>query len=135
MVVYVSDGDSLSVSVWLGSTQLLDNVQIPVGSKGSKSNFTLSSLNLDPSTDPRDITCKATASGQEYTDTTQLVYLPENPFNGSSVKIDRGSGYLKIQYEAGQPWKTVLPFGFYDVSPLALGPLTPGVLEMLKIRG
>lgn len=119
MVVYVSDGEPLSVSVWLGSTRLLENVQIPVGSKGSKSNFTLSSLGLEPSTDPHEMFCKATgASGQEYTDTTQLVYLPKNPYNGSSVKIDRGTGYLKVHYEAGQPWKTVLPFGFYDVSPL-----------------
>jgi len=23
---------------------------------------------------------------------------------------------LKVQYDAGQEWKQVLPFGFYDVS-------------------
>lgn len=106
----------MSVSVWLGSTPLLEDVQVALGSKGTRSNFTLSSLGLDPSTNPHDVTCVANLAGEDYTDTTQLVYLPENPYNGSSVKIDRETGYLKVQYEAGEPWETVLPFGFYDVS-------------------
>ena len=114
-VVYANDGESMSVSVWIGSDQLLENVQVAVGCKGTKSNFTLSSLGLDPSTDPREVTCKAYIGDQEYCDYTELVYLPENPSNGSSVKIDRDSGYLKVQYDAGGAWKTVMPYGFYDV--------------------
>lgn len=87
-----------------------------MGSKGVQANFSLSSLGLEPSSDPHSITCTATLAGQEYTDETRLMYLPENPYNGSTVKIDRKTGYLKVQYEAGQAWRTVLPFGFYDVS-------------------
>lgn len=115
--VYASEdnGHSLSVSVWLGSSQLLQDVDVALGAKGYQANFTLSSLGIDPSTDPRELTCIANLEGQEYKDTTQLLYLPENPYNGSSVKIDRETGYLKVQYEANGAWKTILPFGFYDV--------------------
>lgn len=116
--MYAQDGEHLSVSVWLDSTALLEGVQVPVGAKGVQANFTLSSLGLDPSTEAHSITCTATLSDQEYKDVTQLMYLPENPYNGSSVKIDRKTGYLKVKYEAGQAWETVLPFGFYDVSPV-----------------
>lgn len=113
--VYVSGDQQLSVSVWLGSTALVESLQIPLGAVASSSPFSLSDLGIDPSTDAHDITCVATYGDQEYTDRTQLMYLPENPYNGSSVKVDRVTGYLKVQYEAGQPWETVLPFGFYDV--------------------
>ena len=97
------------------STHVLEGVQVPIGASGTLANFTLSELGLSPSTDPTSITCTAQHGNTSYTDTTELMYLPENPYNGSSVKIDRKTGYLKVQYQAGQEWKQVLPFGFYDV--------------------
>jgi hypothetical protein len=122
LTVFGHEGDSLTVSVSLDSTTVVDGIQISVGSSGSTANFSLSDLGLSPSTDPSRITCTATMGNQTYTDTTDLLYLPENPYNGSSVKIDRKTGYLKVQYEAGQEWEKVLPFGFYDVgSPLLDG--------------
>ena len=105
----------MNVSVWLDSDQFLQDVQVPIGSSGTMANFTLAELGLSPSTNVSTLTCVAKHGDQEYTDTADLLYLPENPYNGSSVKIDRATGYLKVQYEAGQAWKTVLPFGFYDV--------------------
>jgi hypothetical protein len=106
----------LTVSVSLdNSTNVLTGIQVPIGSSGTLANFTLSDLGLSPSTDPASITCTAQHGNTTYTDTFKLMYLPENPYNGSSVKIDRKTGYLKVQYEAGQEWKQVLPFGFYDV--------------------
>lgn len=116
--MYGSEGDTLAVSVWLDSTPLVENFELSLGASAATANFTLASLGLDPSTDPRSISCSATHGDQEYTDSAELVYLPENPYNGSSVKIDRRSGYLQVQYEAGEAWETVLPFGFYDVSLL-----------------
>jgi len=115
--VFGSEGEYLTVSVSLNnSTNILENVQVPIGAYGLMSNFSLSDLGLSPSTDPASITCTAQHGNATYTDTTELMYLPENPYNGSSVKIDRKTGYLKVQYDAGQEWKQVLPFGFYDVS-------------------
>ena len=114
--VFGNEGEYLTVSVSLdNSTTVLKDIQVPIGSYGMLANFTLSDLGLSPSTDPASMTCTAQYGNATYTDTTELMYLPENPFNGSSVKIDRKTGYLKVQYEAGQEWKQVLPFGFYDV--------------------
>jgi hypothetical protein len=114
--VFGSEGEYLTVSVSLdNSTNVLKDVQVPIGASGTLANFTLSDLGLTPSTNPASITCTAQHGNTSYTDTTELMYLPENPYNGSSVKIDRKTGYLKVQYEAGQEWKQVLPFGFYDV--------------------
>lgn len=111
----------MTVSVYLNnSTNVLNDVQVPIGASGTLANFTLSDLGLSPSTNPASITCTAQHDNTSYTDTTELMYLPENPYNGSSVKIDRKTGYLKVQYEAGQEWKQVLPFGFYDVRRLCV---------------
>lgn len=116
LAVFGNEGEYLTVSVSLdNSTTVLKDIQVPIGSYGMLANFTLSDLGLSPSTDPASMTCTAQYGNATYTDTTELMYLPENPYNGSSVKIDRKTGYLKVQYEAGQEWKQVLPFGFYDV--------------------
>ena len=66
------------------------------------------------------LTCKAQVNGQTYYTTSTLAYLPQNPYGGNTVKIDRSTQALLVRNETSgdKTWEKIIPFGFYDVSGL-----------------
>ena len=67
---------------------------------------------------PQTLRCVASLRGQKFTDTTELLYLPYNPYHGSTVKLDRRSGALWARNDVSRSpgWEKLIPFGWYDVS-------------------
>jgi hypothetical protein len=95
---YGATGDSLSVSVFLDDVVFINDFRVPIGSLGTESPPSISSL--PTSLKPRTIRCVATLDDQTFTDTAELLYLPPNPYGGSTVKLDRRSGPLWVRNES-----------------------------------
>lgn len=53
------------------------------------------------------------AFSQTFFASSALRYLPPNPFNGSTVKLDRRTGGLLVR--EADDWEPFLPTGFYTV--------------------
>jgi hypothetical protein len=106
----------LSVTIYLDDEPVVQNAIVSVGSLGTV--LPINTAGLQTSGKPYQLTCKAEVSGQTYTDTTELLYLPPSYFaGGSMVKIDRRSGaFLIFNGDFLTPrWDKMIPFGWYDV--------------------
>lgn len=70
-------------------------------------------LALLPHSEPYDVTCVArrVLHCDVFEATTQLFYLPANPYEGSAVKTDMATGGLLVK--RGRKWEPIFPFGFY----------------------
>lgn len=70
-------------------------------------------LTLLPRGEPYDVTCVARRilHCDVFEATTQLFYLPANPYGGNAVKTDIATGGLLVK--RGRSWEPVFPFGFY----------------------
>ncbi len=70
-------------------------------------------LTLLPRSAPYDVTCVARRilHCDVFEATTQLLYLPANPYGGNVVKTDIATGGLLVK--RGRIWEPVFPFGFY----------------------
>lgn len=68
---------------------------------------------LLPRSEPYDVICIARRilHCEVFEATTQLFYLPANPYGGSTVKIDMATGGLLVK--RGRRWEPIFPFGFY----------------------
>ena len=70
-------------------------------------------LTLLPRSEPYDVTCVASRilHSDVFEATTQLLYLPANPYGGTVVKTDIATGGLLVK--RGRIWEPIFPFGFY----------------------
>jgi hypothetical protein len=69
-------------------------------------------------------------NGAVFEDTTELFYLPPNPWGGSTVKLDRRTNALWVK-QGSSDWDKTIPFGWYDVSSPTLF-LNGGYLDSFK---
>lgn len=71
-------------------------------------------LTLLPRSKPYDVTCLARRilHRDVFEATTQLFYLPANPYGGNVVKTDIATGGLLVKRE--RSWEPIFPFGFYN---------------------
>lgn len=104
-----SNAKSLTVTAVLdGRTHSLGSV--PLNSTGTE--FEIPTSSLVARTDPYTVTCIATAAGQTYQSTTQILYLTP-PTKGSVTKQDFRTGALLVK--SGNSWEPILPVGFYTI--------------------
>jgi len=97
----------LSVSVTLnGQKRILGSVAI--NSTGTE--FPISLKSLTPRKKAYTVTCTATHSGQTFTSTSQLLYLPQQT-KGSVTKQDFRTGALLVK--SGSAWEPFFALGFY----------------------
>ena len=70
-------------------------------------------LALLPRSEPYEVACiaKRILHCDVFEATTQLFYLPANPYGGNVVKTDMATSGLLIK--KGREWEPVFPFGFY----------------------
>lgn len=102
-----------------------NTVELPFSLKG-----------INPSADPRAITCTASiplgGSKGTFHAASQLFFLPPNPFGGNTVKFEARTGALLVKQ--GKSWEPIWPFGFYTSFDDFLGKnLT--ILDDVKARG
>ena len=83
---------------------------------GSLMPFNVSSLS--PSKTQYNLTCKAQFNGQTFYTNSTLSYLPQNPYGGNTVKINRKTEALLVRNETSgdKTWQQLVPYGWYDVS-------------------
>ena len=93
---------------------MLSSGNVKVNQLGQELPFSLA--NYTTSTTPIDITCKATVGNMTYWSNSTINYLPQNPYGGSVVKIDRRTGGLLVKNASATSYESFIPFGFYDVS-------------------
>lgn len=108
LTAFASSGDDTSPSI------LLFNKTISAPFIGLEIVFDLSSLQASPS--QYNITCSAQRldkTNQTFVVDSTLRYLPPNPYGGSTVKLDRRTGGLLVQEQAG--WVPLFPTGYYTV--------------------
>ncbi|ORY35572.1 hypothetical protein BCR39DRAFT_510866 [Naematelia encephala] len=105
-------GDQILVSVELDGEHLSMS-QVVLGSIGHLIPLQLD--HLKPSLDTHTIKCTARVGDTVYTATSELFYLPPNPWGGSAVKLDRVTGGMRIKRCPDvSGWEAILPFGWYD---------------------
>ena len=107
---------SVRVDLWSDDNNYLTGGSVPLNSLGNLLPFNISSLKAGKT--KYNLTCKASIDGQTFYTNSTLSYLPPNPNNGSTVKIDRLSGTLLVRNETAgtKTWEKLIPYGFYDVS-------------------
>lgn len=108
----MGSGD-LEIKVYYESTLILSTA-LTIPSTGHTASLPLE--HFQPRMDPYKIKCIASHGEKTYEDETEVSYLPPNPYGGSTVKLDRRTGGMKILRKDG--WEEMFPFGWYDVSPL-----------------
>lgn len=100
-----------------GSSKQIKLAHGKVELDSNKTSIPFSLKKLQPSTSPYTITCTATVSGESFTDTSQLLYLPD-PTDGTSVsKLDARTGaILRRSGKGGQTgeFTPVFPIGYYN---------------------
>lgn len=108
LTAFTASGDKTSPSI------LLFNKTISAPFVGLEIDFDLSSLQASLS--QYNITCSAQRldkTNQTFVVDSTLRYLPPNPYGGSTVKLDRRTGGLLVQEEAG--WVPLFSTGYYTV--------------------
>jgi hypothetical protein len=118
-----STSDHLNVTVYLqlGSSAavMLNHTIIPIGAVGYE--LPINPDDISPLSEPYNISCVATpvSSGgsigsfnSSMVHYTKLFRLPENPYSGSTTKIDRKTGGM-LRLKTDGSWAPFLPFGFY----------------------
>ena len=102
----------LSVKISIGGQQIAQGTI----ALNSTTTIPISLQSLTPRAQPYNITCTAVLSGQTYTATGSLSYLPSPPPSiGSVTKVDLRTGALLAKPANGKsgPYAPVYPIGFY----------------------
>jgi hypothetical protein len=108
-----SRSKNLDVTIKVGSKTVAFG-EVPLNA--SKHELTFSLFSLSTQSTPFDVSCSATYEGKTYTDSTQLLFLPDPaPGTGSVTKMDLRTGGLLAKPADGSegPYETVFPIGFY----------------------
>ncbi|KAF8310762.1 hypothetical protein DL93DRAFT_2084137 [Clavulina sp. PMI_390] len=128
-------------------TQILAGGYIKPGTRDNQFSFPLKLLGSPSLSSPNfTISCSARitsgsvssarnqSGGAEYTTQTQLIYLPPNPWGGSTTKLDSRTGatLVKSLGRDGGSYEPIMPFGFYDSTGFVLN--ETAVLDM-KAKG
>jgi len=92
-----------------GKEPLAEGKNIPVNSTGSALDFSFSGW--DASSTPVEVECTATFDdGSTFFATSEVKYLPPNPYGGSTTKIDTKTGALVVKKNSGL-WEPMIAFG------------------------
>ena len=104
---------SLNVTAVGIDQPLVENGVVSVNSTGNELSFSLQSL--APRIEAYEIILAGALQGtsQTFNATAQLSYLPSNPNNGSSVKIDSLTSGLLVPDEDSNTWTPFFPYSYY----------------------
>jgi len=113
-----------------------ENVAVAVVPLGRVAVIPFSLKKLDPSSKPKRLECLGTilGSAESYAHTSTLLYLPPNPFGGSTARLDARTGALVVKGSTSETWEPIWPFGMYtSFDGFLAKDLT--VLDDIKARG
>ena len=99
------DATSFNVQIGIENHVSLFNITLQLG---LNQDITLLLTDLEPSRQPYNLQC----SIRDIATSTQLFYLPPNPYGGSVVKTDYKRSTLLINSDYNE-WKPFIGFGFY----------------------
>lgn len=124
-----TDDTTLNVTVTVDG-KILTTGEVPLNAVKYILPFSLA--DLEPRTDPYEITCSA---GEGFKSQAALSYLPPPPSDiGSVTKMDMRTGALLARLSTDAPYERVFPIGFYtSFDPYLTNNLS--VLAELKEQG
>ncbi|KZV91286.1 hypothetical protein EXIGLDRAFT_710568 [Exidia glandulosa HHB12029] len=141
LITRMHEANAVTIPAHLPGTPLV--VTVTVGGKpvahgtvalGSTVELPFSLAKMEPSAAPHTVECTASLLGSSHTfnATSQLFFLPPNPFGANTVKFEARTGALLVKED--KTWTPIFPFGFYTSFDDFLGK-NLSILDDVKARG